>query len=506
MAGLRRLGSVLVAAVLAVTVAVPASADPAIVGGHPAAPGQFPYQLSLWGDGAFQCGASLVDSDVVLTAAHCVARYNGDASRVVIRHGSNQLDGGTPVAVRKIVAHSQFKPDAYFNDIALLKLVSSVPFDAHTRPVTLAPANRAVRDGETLTLSGWGKTSYPGDNPNALQTIDLHAIDLQSCATRLASKGPISTGSLCTTSPEGQGACKGDSGGPLVAADGTQVGVDSWGVHCALGYPDVFTSVSAFSGWIRAKRLELATQCVPTAPMFAVSDDVLLYGHPAAADGGPLAPERSVIGNGGWSGFTRVVAGPDGLVYGIRANGEVYRYQWNGTGWTADSRRLVASGWTGFDTDATRDRVTVDATGDFYLVTPDGKLNRRVFDAAAGTWSSETIDTGWNAYNLITGAGKGVLYARTPDGLLYRFAYDTAAKRWTQSRKLVGNGGWNTFRRISSAGADVLYAVTRDGDLRWYRYLPYSDAWDNGPVTIGNGGWQQFTDVEVQRNACTLPS
>ncbi|MFD9960974.1 trypsin-like serine protease [Amycolatopsis sp. NPDC059020] len=506
MPGFRRWGAVLAAVILVATATVPASADPAIVGGRPAAPDQFPYQLSLWGDGAFQCGASLVDRDIVLTAAHCVVRYNGDASRVVIRHGSNRLDGGTPVAVKKIVAHKQFNPDSYFNDIALLKLASAMTYDAHTRPVTLAPANQVVRVGETLTLSGWGKTSYPGDNPNDLQTIGLKALDLQTCATRLSSKGPVSTASLCTTSPEGQGACKGDSGGPLVTAAGTQVGIVSWGVHCALGYPDVFTSVGSFSDWIRAKRLELGTTCVPTAPIFAVNDDVLLYGHPAATDGGPMAPDRTVIGNGGWAAFTRVVAGPDGVLYGVRANGDVYRYRWTGTGWSDDSRKLVATGWTGFDTDATRNRITVDASGDFYLVAPDGKLSRRSYQPALGTWSSETIGAGWNAYDLITGAGKGVLYARTPGGLLYRFTYDTATKRWTQTEKLVGNGGWNTFRRISSAGGDVLYAVTGNGDLRWYRYLPYSDTWDDGPVTIGNGGWQQFTDVEIQRNACTLPT
>lgn len=255
---LKRMVPVLAAAVLAVTTMTAAPAA-AIVGGQTAAAGQFPYQVSLWAGGNFQCGASLVDTDLVLTAAHCVAQFHGDASGLRIRHGSTSLGGGTPVAVEKYVAHSQFNPSTYFADVAMLKLASPVAFDANTRPVKLAPANYVVTVAETLTLSGWGMTTFPGPIPDALHSLGMSAIDLKTCASKLATKGPVSTGSFCTTSPSGQGACKGDSGGPLVAPDGTQVGIDSWGVHCALGYPDVFTSVGGFSEWIRATTQQLRT-------------------------------------------------------------------------------------------------------------------------------------------------------------------------------------------------------------------------------------------------------
>lgn len=44
----------------------------------------------------------------------------------------------------------------------------------------------------------------------------------------------------------------GDSGGPLVADYGVPVliGVISWGVPCSVGYPDVYTRISAYQSWI----------------------------------------------------------------------------------------------------------------------------------------------------------------------------------------------------------------------------------------------------------------
>lgn len=45
-------------------------------------------------------------------------------------------------------------------------------------------------------------------------------------------------------------ACRGDSGGPLLTSDGQQLGIVSWGIPCAAGNPDVFTSVSSYRNWI----------------------------------------------------------------------------------------------------------------------------------------------------------------------------------------------------------------------------------------------------------------
>lgn len=41
----------------------------------------------------------------------------------------------------------------------------------------------------------------------------------------------------------------GDSGGPLVAGDNV-IGIVSWGMACARGFPDVFARVSSHRPWI----------------------------------------------------------------------------------------------------------------------------------------------------------------------------------------------------------------------------------------------------------------
>ncbi|MYW92822.1 hypothetical protein G3I59_19950 [Amycolatopsis rubida] len=198
--------------------------------------------------------------------------------------------------------------------------------------------------------------------------------------------------------------------------------------------------------------------------------------RPAALPASEPAPQQSTIGAGGWNGYVRLLAGPDGLVYGIRANDNGYRYQWNGTGWTADSRTVLATGWTGFDNAANHNRITIDSRGDIYMVNADGSLSRRRYD----------------------------LVDRTPRHRLEFLQPHHRRRRRALHPKLVGNGSRNAFTRITSAGADVLYTVTDKGELRWYRYLPYRGTWSPGPTVIGDGGWQKFSDVEAQRNSCTV--
>lgn len=48
----------------------------------------------------------------------------------------------------------------------------------------------------------------------------------------------------------------GDSGGPLVSND-TLIGLVSWSIGCARGYPDVYTKVYAYLDWINQNMNEI---------------------------------------------------------------------------------------------------------------------------------------------------------------------------------------------------------------------------------------------------------
>lgn len=46
-----------------------------IVGGRPTFPNKYPWIARLVYDGRFHCGASVLNNDYVITAAHCVRKY-----------------------------------------------------------------------------------------------------------------------------------------------------------------------------------------------------------------------------------------------------------------------------------------------------------------------------------------------------------------------------------------------------------------------------------------------
>jgi len=46
-----------------------------IVGGRPTVPNRYPWVARIVYDGRFHCGASLLNNDYVITAAHCLRRY-----------------------------------------------------------------------------------------------------------------------------------------------------------------------------------------------------------------------------------------------------------------------------------------------------------------------------------------------------------------------------------------------------------------------------------------------
>ena len=55
--------------------------------------------------------------------------------------------------------------------------------------------------------------------------------------------------SLCAAANSNQGTCMGDSGGPLISG-GNVIGLVSWGIACATGFPDTYARVSSFRSWI----------------------------------------------------------------------------------------------------------------------------------------------------------------------------------------------------------------------------------------------------------------
>ncbi|XP_039438866.1 serine protease SP24D-like [Culex pipiens pallens] len=224
-----------------------------IVGGFSASPGQFPYQVALLRARQISCGGSLIASNWVLTAAHCV--HNSDnrvisPSQITVVAGTVNIgQGGVTRGVQRIIPHERYAKSR--NDIALLKLLQPYPLGGLIQVIALArssnlppPSPVGTRD---VIISGWGRLSANGPLPSILQYNRATALTSIQCFRQSG----FNRGLLCLQSPANNGACFGDSGGPAVYKQ-QLVGVASFIIGtCGSRAPDGYVKVSDYIPWIR---------------------------------------------------------------------------------------------------------------------------------------------------------------------------------------------------------------------------------------------------------------
>ncbi|XP_069694343.1 brachyurin-like [Periplaneta americana] len=231
-----------------------------ITGGEEAALHQFPYQAAVLvhtPDGTGFCGGSLLSPEWVLTAAHCADP--ADSFTVIL--GAHRVMETEDTQVRFDVTekhvHPAWDPLRISNDVALLRLPSSVQLSQHIQTLrlpTLSQKDETFADVMAVA-SGWGRDS---DNSESISPV-LRWVRTPITTNYMCGVlyfGAINDGHICVSGTGGKSTCNGDSGGPLVVEDAegrpTQVGVVSFGISfgCEIGWPAAFARVTYYLDWI----------------------------------------------------------------------------------------------------------------------------------------------------------------------------------------------------------------------------------------------------------------
>ncbi|XP_046388771.1 mite allergen Eur m 3-like [Ischnura elegans] len=230
---------------------------PFITGGEKVEGREFPGQISLQSVSSgfvyHLCGASIVNANYILTAAHC----SQDApDQYSVLAGTNSLvKGGTRHNVTAIHYHEQYDPEhSWHNDLAVMKVDPPFVFDAEgaTAPVTLADQEEDTPVGSKATVIGWGVNADNGIMPDDLYKVDIQIWDQELCKEAYKPlEYEVYPEHICANTEDGgKGSCSGDSGGPLFV-NGKVVGLVSWAKGCdEKGFPTVFTRVSSYRDWI----------------------------------------------------------------------------------------------------------------------------------------------------------------------------------------------------------------------------------------------------------------
>ena len=203
------------------------------------------------------CSGTLVASDIVVTAAHCVDVSRNlrpktmPAEKLAIYVGDNPaVDIVSHLyTVAEIQMHADYSSRNLTDDIAILRLASAV-----TEPVTPVPGLPAGDGfsnddvGMTVNFAGFGDTELGGSGVK--MQVD-GALGGLGCSVA-GCPSPGDTATQVSYAQGGGGPCFGDSGGPMFVDRGGTVylgGVTSYGDSFCTVY-GVSTRVDAYETWI----------------------------------------------------------------------------------------------------------------------------------------------------------------------------------------------------------------------------------------------------------------
>ncbi|XP_059388917.1 testisin-like [Carassius carassius] len=234
-----------------------------VVGGTDAPVGNWPWQVSVHYNSRHICGGTLIHSQWVMTAAHCIISTNLNSWTLYLGRQTQTTSAANPnevrVGIQSITVHPKYNNTLFNNDISLMKLSQSVTFTPYIRPVCLASKGSVFHNATFCWATGWGNIgkNQPLPAPQALQEVEVPVVGSSQCSCQYKPVGDATiTAQMICAGRADKGICQGDSGGPLQCKQDSvwvQAGITSFGTSlgCAKeGFPEVYSRVSEFHNWV----------------------------------------------------------------------------------------------------------------------------------------------------------------------------------------------------------------------------------------------------------------
>jgi trypsin len=248
---------------------VPASSAHAVVGGHDAPAGKYPYVAEIIIDDAFECSGTLVTPTTVITAGHCSSITGAIEEGIPIGQpglvfqvflGSNKADQGQVFGVSNVTVNPNynFLLNGSGYDVSVLTLDSPAPFS--TVKVAGKGEEADWKAGTLATIVGWGTTKEGGDLPDTLQEAQVPIVADSVAAAAYPNDFENKTQIGAGYPQGGVDTCQGDSGGPLLVPDAATstlrlAGDTSYGNGCAEpGFPGIYGRLgdTTLREWVRS--------------------------------------------------------------------------------------------------------------------------------------------------------------------------------------------------------------------------------------------------------------
>lgn len=309
--------------------------------------------------------------------------------------------------------------------------------------------------------------------------------------------------------------CGYGDGAPFTV-DGRQAGIAFREVDGCGVLPDVaYEKVAAFHDDITADPARLSPGDLDFTgdghtDILARTPDGHINDYPGTGwvdDGNQGFGQTSTIGTG-WNGFTQLLQ-VSGWTWGQSVlaedqQGNLRLYSGDGNGGFAPGNTIVGTGWDIFSKLIATNDFTGDGNADVLGITPNGDLylyewNGTGWVDASGTW----IGTGWNVFDTVSALrwkanGPVGLVGRTANGAL-RYYAGNGQGAFSDPAGIQIGAGFGQYGQLLSAGDwsgdDVADLITVDGAGNMYLYTADGNGgWaDNGQRRQIGEGWNGYT-------------